>query len=190
MLKNYISNVWAGIGTTLVGMKITLKHLFGKKVTRQYPDKFHPVRDGQAPDFLRNRLFVDMNLCIGCMICQRNCPVNCISIETIKAVKDDPEAVRPNGEKISLWVSKFDIDFAKCMFCNLCTEECPTNAIYMTKEFEYTSYNRNELLYHFSVMTPEQIEAKKKLLNEEKAKKTATAATAKGTENKPEDKKE
>lgn len=190
MLRNYISNVWAGIGTALVGMRITWKHLFMKKVTRQYPDKFHPVRDGQTPEFLRNRLFVDMDLCIGCMICQRNCPVNCITIETIKSVKDDPEAVKPNGEKINLWVNKFDIDFAKCMFCNLCTEECPTDAIYMTTEFEYTSYVRDHLYYRFSVMTPEQIEAKKKLLEEEKAKKAAAAAAAKAAETKTEDKKE
>jgi len=190
MFRNYISNVWAGIGTALVGMKITWSHLLTKKVTRQYPDKFHPVRDKQTPEFLRNRLFVDMDLCIGCMICQRNCPVNCITIETIKSVKEDSEAVKANGDKINLWVNRFDIDFAKCMFCNLCTEECPTDAIYMTTEFEYTSYVRDHLYYRFSVMTPEQIEAKKKLLEEEKAKKAAAAAAAKAAETKQEDKKE
>lgn len=172
----YFSNIWAGIGTALVGMKITWGHLFSKKVTRQYPDSYHPIHDGGMPEFSRNRLFTDMELCIGCLICARNCPVNCIMIETIKASKDDPEAVKMNGDKVTLWVNKFDIDFAKCMFCNLCTEECPTDAIYMTQEFEYTKYNRDELLYHFAVMTPEQIEAKKKIMEEEKAKKTAEAA--------------
>jgi NADH-quinone oxidoreductase subunit I len=122
------------------------------------------------------------------MICQRNCPVNCIEIETIKVSKDDPEYLKPNGEKRALWVSKFNIDFAKCMFCNLCTEECPTNAIYMTKEFEYSAYDRKNLYYKFSVMTPAQIESKKRIIEEEKAKKAAAAkaAEAKSTETKNE----
>jgi NADH-quinone oxidoreductase subunit I len=175
-MGNYFSNVWAGIGTALIGMKITWKHLIGHKVTRQYPEKYHPSRDGGMPEFARNRLFSDMELCIGCLICQRNCPVNCISIETIKASKDDPEAFKKSGDRVTLWVNKFDINISQCMFCNLCTEECPTDAIYMTHEFEYTKYNRDELIYHFSVMTPEQIEAKKKIAEEEKAKKAAEAA--------------
>jgi NADH-quinone oxidoreductase subunit I len=187
-MGSYFSNIWAGIGTALVGMKITWEHLWGKKVTMQYPDKYHPIRDGGMPEFTRNRLFVDMDLCIGCMICQRNCPVNCIEIETIKVSKEDPESIKPNGEKRALWVSKFNIDFAKCMFCNLCTEECPTNAIYMTKEFEYSTLDRADLYYKFSVMTPEQIAAKKKILEEEKAKKAAAAKAAetKSTETKQE----
>ena len=177
-MGNYFSNISAGIGTALVGMRITFEHLFSKKVTRQYPDTFHPIRDGHMPKFARNRLYVDMELCIGCMICQRNCPVNCIDIKTIKAVKGDPEAFKKSGDKVTLWVEKFDIDFAKCMFCNLCTEECPTDAIYMTQEFEYTKYNRNELIYSFSVMTDDQIAAKTKLLEDEKAEKAAVAAKA------------
>ncbi len=185
MIKRYFEDIWTGIYSTLVGMGVTWSHLFTKKVTMQYPELYNPNTDPARPDFIRNRLFVDMDLCIGCMICQRNCPVNCISIETIKAVKDDPQAVKPNGNKINLWVNKFDIDFSKCMFCNLCTEECPTNAINMTKEFEYSEYHRRDLLYHFSVMNNDQISEKKKMLEEEKAKK---AAAAKAAADKPEGK--
>ncbi len=187
-IENYFQGIWTGVYTVLVGMGITWKHLWGHKVTMQYPDKFDPIKSGFIPEFARNRLYVDMDKCIGCAICAKECPVNCIDIDTIKASKEDAEAVFPSGKRIPLWVTKFDIDFAKCMFCNLCTENCPEDCIWMTKEFEYSDYDRMNLLYHFSKMTPEQIEAKRLIAEEEKAKKAAApkpapAAAAPKTEN-------
>jgi len=42
-------------------MGITWKHLWGHKVTMQYPDKFDPIKSGFIPEFARNRLYVDMD---------------------------------------------------------------------------------------------------------------------------------
>lgn len=181
----YFDGIWTGIFTVLVGMGITWKHLWGHKVTMQYPDKYDPLKTGFIPEFARNRLFVDMDLCIGCGICQKDCPVNCIDIETIKASKDDADAVFPSGKRMSLWVSKFDIDFAKCMCCNLCTENCPEDCIYMTREFEFSDYDRTNLIYHFSKMTNEQIVEKQRIADEEKAKKAAAPKPAPAAAQKP-----
>src|SRR5215216_1116071 len=58
----------------LKGMGVTLKHLFEKKITRQYPEYKRPL-----PERSRGMLTVDMDRCIACLQCMRVCPVNCIS---------------------------------------------------------------------------------------------------------------
>ena len=63
-----------------------------------------------------------------------------------KTLGDD----KPNVAKISQrLISKFNIDIALCMFCGLCTEACPTNAIHFTREFEGATQNVNDLIFRF-----------------------------------------
>ncbi len=178
-------------------MGITFKHLFAKKVTNQYPDRWHPIDEnfigrrsfykgdekrGDIPPNSRNRIFLDIDLCNGCMGCVRACPVNCITVETLKVVPGDNVQPLKDGSKRGLWVTKYDIDFAKCCFCSLCVDPCPTNAIMMTPEFEYSSYDRKDLVYRFSDMTEEEIKEKKQLLEKFQAEKKKEAAAKKAAQ--------
>ncbi len=171
----YFKNIWSSISTTFIGMRITLKHLFVKKVTIQYPDERFPL-----PENARNRLFLEMSRCNGCLSCAIACPVNCIIIETIRVTPDDPhKEIHHNGKERKLWVSRYDIDFAKCCYCGLCTIACPTDAIIHTVEYEYSEYKREKLIYKFQTLTPEQVKEKEKLLAEFRAKeKVAHPGTA------------
>jgi len=183
-MGEYLKNVWTWFYTILVGMKITLRHLFAPKVTIQYPDERYPI-----PSNARNRLQLDPDACNGCLQCSRICPVQCITIETLKVIPDDPEQPKMgDGTPRKIWVPRYDIDFAKCCFCGLCTTVCPTEAIKHTTDFEYSSYTRDGLIYHFSSMTPEKVEQKKKLLAEwnekQKAAKEAAAKNVASSENK------
>ncbi|MBI2951871.1 NADH-quinone oxidoreductase subunit I, partial [bacterium] len=36
-MREYFRNIWEGVWTVLVGMKITLRHLFVPSITLQYP---------------------------------------------------------------------------------------------------------------------------------------------------------
>jgi formate hydrogenlyase subunit 6/NADH:ubiquinone oxidoreductase subunit I len=179
-LKKYFKNVWLGVYTILIGMKITFSHLFTKAVTIQYPDERL-----QLPERERNRLFVNIDDCIGCDQCARACPVDCIYLETIKVVPGDivgRTGVTSNGKKKALYVPTFTIDIAKCCYCQLCVFPCPTECIYMTDVFEFSEYDRNKLIYEFTDMTPEQIIEKKEKLeafNKEQEEKKAAAAKAK-----------
>ena len=155
-MKKYVYNIWLGIYTVLIGMKITLSHLFTKKVTFQYPDEHYPI-----PETARNRLYVNMDDCIGCDQCAKACPVNCITIETAKSLPTEDLGTTSTGQKKRLWVVRFDIDFAKCCFCGLCTFPCPTECIKMTTYFEYSEYDRKKLIYSFVTLTPEQIADKR-----------------------------
>ncbi len=170
----YIKNIWAGISSSLIGMKITWMHLFVKKVTIQYPKKRFPV-----PLNARNRLFMEMDKCTGCTSCARACPVNCIDIETIRVVPEDPQQeTLKGGLRRKLWVPVFEIDFAKCCYCGLCTEACPTDAINHTVEYEYSVYDVQDLLYKFQTLSPEQYEAKKIMFAEFQAREKACKAEA------------
>lgn len=178
-MKDYLKNTWLGIWTVLVGMKITFKHLFTPAVTIQYPDVKVPL-----PERVRNRLYVNMDDCIGCDQCSRACPVNCIEIETVKSIPGEDLGITSNGKKKALWVTKFNIDVAKCCYCQLCVFPCPTECIYMTDVYEFAEYERNNLVYKFTTLTEE--EAAQKKINYEKFQVEKEALKTAATKPKPE----
>jgi NADH-quinone oxidoreductase subunit I len=171
----YFKNIWDGIWTVLVGMKVTLRHLFTPAVTIQYPD----VKI-KLPERARNRLYVNMDDCIGCDQCAMACPVDCITIETLKSTPDVDLGLTSVGTKKRLYVTRFDIDIAKCCYCGLCVPPCPTECIKMTDVYEFSEYERGNLIYRFSTMTPAEIDAAKAKLaayeKEQAEKKAAPAA--------------
>jgi len=178
-IKKYFHDIWLGLYTIYIGMKITFAHLFTKAVTIQYPDERL-----QLPERERNRLFVNMDDCIGCDQCARACPVNCIHLDTLKAVPGDivgRTGVTSNGKKKALFVPTFTIDIGKCCYCQLCVFPCPTECIYMTDVFEFSEYKRENLIYEFTDMTTEQTAEKKAKLEvytKEQDEKKAAAAKA------------
>jgi NADH-quinone oxidoreductase subunit I len=177
-MKQYFLNCWNALATTFIGMKITFKHLFVPAVTIQYPE----VKP-ELPERERNRLFVNIDDCIGCDQCARACPVSCISIDTVKGVPGEDLGKTSNGKKKALWVTKFNIDIAKCCFCQLCVFPCPTECIYMTDIYEYSETERSNLVYDFVTLTQEEREEKKsnyaKVEAEKAAQKAAAAAAPK-----------
>jgi NADH-quinone oxidoreductase subunit I len=175
--RKYFHNIFHALYTVVVGMKITFKHLFVPAVTIQYPDV-----KLKLPERARNRLYVNIDDCIGCDQCSMACPVDCITIDTIKATPDQDLGVTSTGNKKRLHVPKFDIDIAKCCYCGLCVPPCPTECIVMTDVYEFSEFDRKNLVYNFSRMTPAEItvatEKARKGEEEAAAKKAAAAAAA------------
>jgi len=170
-MKQYFKNIYEAIVTILIGMGVTLRHLFVPAVTVQYP---HVKRE--LPKRSRQQLYVNIDDCIGCMQCARACPVDCIYIETIKADKDEDLGETSNGQKKRLHVIKFDIDMSKCCYCADCVFPCPTECIYMTPEYEFSTLDRTDLLVPFSNFAPEEAEALRE--KDRKAKEALAAAKA------------
>lgn len=69
-------------------------------------------------------------VCVGCTFCARTCPDYAIQVERI----DDP------GERS---VTRYDLDLTKCCFCGLCAEQCPTNALRHTGQYELSFFTRD-----------------------------------------------
>lgn len=175
-VRTYFRTIWMGLTSAAVGMKITFRHLFVRAATVQYPDV-----KLKLPERARNRLYVNIDDCIGCDQCSMACPVDCITIETIKSTPDQDLGTTSTGHKKRLHVPVFDIDIGKCCYCGLCVYPCPTECIVMTDVYEFSEFDRHNLIYNYSRMTPADIEeARDKLrkAEEEAAAKKAAAAAA------------
>ena len=65
--------------------------------------------------------------CTSCMICARECPSWCISIDShTQPVADLPAGARVRTENV---LDRFAIDWSLCMYCGICVEECPFDAL-------------------------------------------------------------
>jgi len=120
----------------IIGLWTTLKHLFTRAFTVQYPvEKIviaprmrgrHGLRTDEAGELL----------CIGCQACARVCPDKLITVKTRKT---------PEGSKKKLEVEDFTLNLEACMFCGLCTDVCPNTSIVMTNFYEMATKNRDDI---------------------------------------------
>jgi formate hydrogenlyase subunit 6/NADH:ubiquinone oxidoreductase subunit I len=177
------------IGTTQslwAGLKLTFSHLVAARKTRkpvaiadqnyfqhtagintiQYPYEMQPV-----PDTGRYRLHNEIDDCIVCDKCAKICPVDCITIEPIKAAEEIGKT--SDGTPKRIYAAKFDIDMGKCCFCGLCTTVCPTECLTMTKVYDFSTYDIREHNYAFAEMSDTEIAEKKKLAEEHQKNKIA-----------------
>lgn len=117
-----------------------------REVTEQYPDPISSRTADDLPARTRGLLHNDIERCIGCKECQFVCPTQCIRVETEEG--SDPS---------KLWVTVFDIDFAKCVFCGLCAESCQPGSLVHTKQYEGAVYDLRDLVASFGrgEVTPE-----------------------------------
>jgi NADH-quinone oxidoreductase subunit I/NAD(P)H-quinone oxidoreductase subunit I len=46
-------------------------------------------------------------------------------------------------------LTRFDIDIAKCMYCGLCSEPCPTGSIHHTPEFEGADFSLESMIRRY-----------------------------------------
>jgi formate hydrogenlyase subunit 6/NADH:ubiquinone oxidoreductase subunit I len=100
-----------GLGL-LKGLKVTFKHIFRPTFTVQYPEEVREI-----PPRARTNLVWFEERCTGCSTCAQACPDGCILVATSP------------GEGGALNIDRYEIDFRICMYCGLCTEACPYQAI-------------------------------------------------------------
>lgn len=137
-VAGYFANIKEAVSTIFEGMAITFSHFVRRPFTVQYPDRV-PIRvQDTLPFRYRGILAVDLEICTGCLACERACPIDCIVIEAPK-----------DKETRQMLLKRFDIDIAKCMYCGLCSEVCPTGSIHHTSEFEGADYTLKSMLRRY-----------------------------------------
>ena len=123
----------------LKAFKETFSSFRKSPVTEMYPYEppFVTARTHGAPGLLWND-DLDMIICTGCDACARECPCDCIFTSLEKYTDDvtDQKTI----------VVDFYLDLALCCYCSICVEVCPYEAIEMTPEFAYSSYDVREMV--------------------------------------------
>lgn len=124
-------NTWLLV-ELLRGLALTGKALFKPKITIQYPEEKTPLSPRFRGLHALRRYPNGEERCIACKLCESVCPAMCISIDAEE---------RKDGTRRT---TRYDIDLFKCIYCGFCEEACPTDAIVMTRFFEFHMEQRDE----------------------------------------------
>jgi NADH-quinone oxidoreductase subunit I len=106
-------------------------------------DKATPVELGPPPRSRGVIALLEEN-CTVCMLCARECPDWCVYIESHKEEVTVPGASRPRQRHV---LDRFAIDFSLCMYCGICIEVCPFDALHWSPEYAYAEYDIRDLVH-------------------------------------------
>ena len=200
--STYWKDLYHALQSVQRGMRLTWKHLTrsihrttgNSRIDITHPEYFksqlgittvaYPAERLPVPEVGRYKLDVEMDDCIVCDQCVKVCPVDCITIEPIRAAAEFGKTSDGTAKKIH--AARFDIDMAKCCFCGLCTTVCPTECLTMTDEYAFSTYDLKEHRFAFGILSEAEITAKKKEWEDYLATKSAASpAAASATAPKP-----
>lgn len=191
-ILGYFKSVGQGVKSLLTGMGVTAKEFVTPKITEQYPENRATL---QIADRFRAELTLKYDeegrhKCIGCGICEMNCPNGTITLQT-KMVE------LPDGKK-KRKLDKYLYDLGSCTFCMLCVTTCPQDALEFSNDFEQAVFERDKLVKQLNyrpepegepapkpkpAFTPEQLAAiKAEALKKAAAIKAQKEAEAKAKE--------
>ncbi|MCZ7527620.1 MAG: NADH-quinone oxidoreductase subunit NuoI [Acidimicrobiia bacterium] len=123
------------------GFGVTLKQMFRRRVTTEYPREKRPKPVRLHGRHVLNRYEDGMEKCIGCELCAGVCPARCIYV---RGADNPPDAPVSPGERYGF---VYEINYLRCIHCDLCVEACPTEAITETKLFDFSFTNRDDAIY-------------------------------------------
>jgi len=124
----------------LQAMRVTLTNLLRPVTTVEFPKVIRQRAERYRSSFALLHDEQGDELCIGCLQCERICPSQVIAIK-FAGKRESPITGKKRG-----YADDFILDMSACIFCELCVQVCPTDAIVMTREPEVPTYRREDLV--------------------------------------------
>lgn len=142
-IHRYLQDVLRGMKSTWGSFVTAVPYLFRsgelrREVTEEYPDPISSRTADDLPARSRGLLENDIDRCTGCQECERICPTQAIRVES---------EIGPDPGKA--WVSVFNIDFSRCVFCGLCVESCFPGSLRHSRKYEGAVHNLSEMVTQF-----------------------------------------
>lgn len=137
-------------GYVLSPLRATIRTLF-KGLKGRPRTVMYPWEDTDTPEFWgkghywRGMHEVDWSRCIGCGLCSRVCPTQCITMEAIPEEEAGDFFLRSKMDEKKKKVDRPAVDIGRCSFCGYCEEVCPVDAWHMTNKFELANHERDAL---------------------------------------------
>ena len=140
-MSNYIKGLIHGVGSLLTGLKVTGREFFTPKVTEQYPENRATLRmfDRYCGELTMPHDAEGHNRCIACGLCPAACPI--ITFHFTSEMVTDPDTGKSRRRLV-----RYEYDLGSCMFCHLCVNACPHDAIRFSTAFEHAVYTREKLV--------------------------------------------
>jgi NADH-quinone oxidoreductase subunit I len=135
-MKSPFSEIYGGVKSLVIGMRITLGQFFKPTITVRYPHatlKIPPRFRGHI-ELVRDPA-TGKSICFACKLCERACPSDCITVEGAKL----------DGAKRKS-VTSYRLDFTKCSLCGSCVEACRDGAIRFSREYNLASVNKEDYI--------------------------------------------
>jgi NADH-quinone oxidoreductase subunit I len=133
---NPLSEIYGGVKSLFIGMRITIGQFFKPTVTVQYPHQTlkMPPRFRGHIELVRDPASGKPK-CFVCKLCEKACPSDCITVEGMK-----PEGARRKT------VTYYRLDFTKCSLCGSCVEACRDGAIRFSREYNLASTSKEDFI--------------------------------------------
>jgi ech hydrogenase subunit F len=125
--------------------KTLIKSLLGKPSTLMYPQRKRTYTDAT-----RGQVANEIEKCIFCRICERNCPTDALVVSKEK--------------------NEWEIDSLKCCLCRRCVETCPVKCLSMENIYFPSVRSRADGKY-LRVLPPGVIPAYEKAKEKAKSEK-------------------
>ena len=164
-IKGVLVATWSGV-----------RHFFRPRMTLRYPEqkldledaeyptsprrpagltpgyKYDPLQGVGLPGF-KGRHILYLEKCTGCQLCAIACDGIAVAIDMQKVPKGKPQ------NKKDIWPA---VDYGRCVFCGLCVDACPFDALYMTNDYELSAFDKMSLKYTPDMLAvPPKLEGKK-----------------------------
>lgn len=135
------------------GLIVTFGYTFTKTITMRYPDEetWIPYKRFRGLHTL-NRNKEGKELCVGCELCAKSCPTQCITV-----IPMEDKTGKGIADRVA---ARWEINLLRCMFCGLCEDACPTEALKLGRQYELASTGmQRQLRSKEELLAPQQIPA-------------------------------